>query len=83
MLPYWYYQHITGGGEDYTSGPYSVRFAAGRLAVALNILINDDNELEGNENFNLIINSSLLPSGVMVGYPGLATVTIADHERKL
>ena len=68
---------------DYTSGPYSVTFAAGNLVAALNILINDDNELEGNENFNLTINSSFLPSGAMVGYPGLATVTIVDYDSKL
>ena len=68
---------------DYTSGPYFVTFAAGSLAVALNILVNDDNEPEIIENFNLTINSSLLLYGVMVGYPGLATVTIVDYDSKL
>ena len=68
---------------DYVSGTYPVTFAAGRLVAALNILINDDNELEGNENFNLTINSSLLPFGAIVGYPGLATVTIVDYDSKL
>ena len=68
---------------DYTSGPYSVTFAAGNLVAALNILINDDNELEGNENFILTIYSSSLPTGAMVGYPDQATVTIVDYDSKL
>ena len=68
---------------DYASGTYAVTFVAGRLVAALNIPIIDDNELEGNENFNLTIIFSFLPSGAMVGYPGVATVTIVDYEGKL
>ena len=68
---------------DYASGTYAVTFVAGRLVAALNIPIIEDNKLEDNENFNLTINPSSLPIGVMVGYPGLATVTIVDYESKL
>ena len=39
--------------------------------------------LEGNENFMLTINPSLLPTGVTVGNPGQATVTIVDDDCKL
>ena len=67
---------------DYTSGPYSVTFPAGVMSVPLSISINDDNILEDNENFTLTINSSL-PTGVMVGNPGQATVTIVDNDGKL
>ena len=67
---------------DYTSGPYSVIFAAGVMSVPLSISINGDNILEDNENFILTINSSL-PTGVMVGNPGQATVTIVDNDCKL
>ena len=67
---------------DYTSGPYSVTFPAGVTSVPFNISINDDNIFEENENFTLTINSSL-PTGVMVGNPGQATVTIVDNDRKL
>ena len=67
---------------DYTSGPYSVTFPAGVMSVPFNISINDDNIFEENENFTLTINSSL-PTGVMVGNPGQATMTIVDNDCKL
>ena len=67
---------------DYTSGPYSVTFPAGVTNVPFSISVNDDNVFEENENFTLTINSSL-PTGVMVGNPGQATVTIVDNDRKL
>ena len=67
---------------DYTSGPYSVTFPAGVTNVPFNISIIDDNIFEENENFTLTINSSL-PTGVMVGNPDQATVTIVDNDRKL
>jgi len=38
--------------------------------------------LEGNEDFTLTIDPSL-PSGVSVGDPGEATVTIVDDDGKL
>ena len=68
---------------DYTSGTYSVTFFAGNTVGALSIPIIDDNIFEENENFSLTINPSSLPNGVMVGYPGLATVTIVDYDGKL
>ena len=64
---------------DYTSGPYSVTFLVGDITSLLDIPINDDNIFEENENFTLTINSSL-PTGVMVGNPGQATVTIVDND---
>ena len=67
---------------DYTSGPFSVTFRAGVMSVPFSISINDDNILEDDENFTLTINSSL-PTGVMVGNPGQATVTIVDNDCKL
>ena len=67
---------------DYTSGPYSVTFPARVTSVPFSISINDDNILEENENFTLTINLSL-PTGVMVGNPGQATMTIVDNDRKL
>ena len=67
---------------DYTSGPYSVTFHAGVTSIPFNISINDDNIFEENENLNLTINSSL-PTGVLVGNAGQATVIIVDNDRKL
>ena len=51
-------------------------------SVPFNVSINDDNIFEENENFTLTINS-LLPTGVMVGNSGQATVTIVDNDCKL
>ena len=65
---------------DYTSGPYSVTFPAGVMSIAFNISINDNNIFEENENFTLTIDSSL-PTGVMVGNPGQATMTIVDNRK--
>ena len=77
-----YYYYVTGGGVDYTSGPYSVTFHAGVASVLFSISFNDDNTFEENENFTLTMNSSL-PTSVMVGNLGQATVTIVDNDCKL
>ena len=50
--------------------------------VPFNISINDDILFEGNENFMLTINPFPLPTGVSVGSPDQATVTIVDNDRK-
>ena len=42
--------------------------------------ISPDNLFEGNENFTLTINSSLLPNTVTVGDLNQATVTIVDDD---
>ena len=67
---------------DYISGPYTVTFPAGMTRVPFNITINDDDILEGNENFMLTINPSSVPTGVTVGTPDQATVTIVDGDGK-
>ena len=50
--------------------------------VALDVSIVDDNVLEGNENFDLSVNVSSLPSKVNIGDPDQATVTIVDNDGK-
>ena len=67
---------------DYDSGPYTVTFPAGVTRMPFDVPITDDMILEGNENFMLTINATSLPSGVMRGTPGEATVTIVDDDRK-
>ena len=53
-------------------------------SVPFDIPINDDDILEGNEDFRLTIDpNSLPPTGVTVGSPDQATVTIVDDDRKL
>ena len=67
---------------DYTSGPYTVTFPVGQTTATFNVPINDDNILEGNENFILTIDQTSLPSSVNRGSPGQATVTIIDNDGK-
>ena len=67
---------------DYDSGPYTVTFPAGQTTATFNVPITDDNILEGDENFMLTINGTLLPNGITRGMPGEATVTIVDDDRK-
>ena len=50
--------------------------------VPFSISIFDANILEGNENFDITIISSSLPTGVNHGNLGTATVTIVDDDRK-
>ena len=49
---------------DYNSGPYPVTIIAVQTTATFDVPINDDNILEGNENFMLTIHSSSLPTGV-------------------
>ena len=51
--------------------------------VAFNVPINDDDLLEGNENFTLTIDNSSLPGSVQLGTPDEATVNIVDDDREL
>ena len=53
-------------GDDYNSGPYFVNFPARTTIVSFNVSIVKDNITEGNENFQLVIDSSTLPDGVTV-----------------
>ena len=53
---------------------------AGMTSVPYYVAITDDNLLEENENFNLIISTSSLPSHVTVTNPHQATVTIVDND---
>ena len=64
---------------------YTVTFAAGETIVTFNIPITDDDILEGNENFTLIINSSSLRHGLFCCTPSefKATVTIVDNDCKI
>ena len=67
---------------DYDSGPYTVMFPAGVTKITFDVPINDDMMLEDDESLILTINPSSLPTGVIVGTPGEATVTIVDNDCK-
>jgi len=51
--------------------------------MSFDVSINDDNLLEGNEDFNLIIIPQTLPQRVTRSIPGQVLVTIIDNDRKL
>ena len=74
--------NVTGGGVDYDSGIYNVVIPAGQTSVPFDVPINDDDILEGNEDFDLTIIRNTLPDGVTRGNPASATVTIVDDEGK-
>ena len=67
-------------GDDYCSGPYSLTFTAGMTRAFLHISITDDNLLEGDEYFIVMIDSSSLISGITVGSLAQVTVTILDAD---
>ena len=74
--------YLLGDSLDYGTGPYLVRINAGETSVLLSIPINDDDILEGNEEFHLSFNLSMLPSRVNVTNPEQATVIIMDDDGK-
>ena len=67
---------------DYRSGPYKVKFTAGKTHASINVSLTDDNIFESNENFMITIDPSSLPSNVTVGDPRQVTVTIVDNDGK-
>ena len=74
--------NYVGGGEDYHSGPYSVKFIVGMTEATLNVSIVDDLISESSENFTLTINASSLPNKVFVSDYGESTLTIVDNDGK-
>jgi len=72
-----------GGGVDYNSGPYTVMISAGSDRGSFNVPVNNDNMVEGNENFILTIDMSSLPNEFVLGPVSQTTVTIRDEDSKL
>ena len=62
--------------RDYITAIGTLRFAAGETSKSFVVLINDDSFVEGNETFNVNLRN---PSGVTLGAPAVATVTIIDN----
>ena len=74
--------YLTGGGVDYDSGPFDITFPAGETLAVFNVTINDDDIVEGNENFTLSIDLFLPPNGVTIGDPSHTKVIIVDDDSK-
>ena len=73
---------ILTGGVDYSLGPYNVTFPAGVTRVSFVVGVTNDNVLEGDEKFSLVIDKSSLLDHVTVGNPNQVTVTIYDDDGK-
>ena len=74
--------NLTGGGVDYNSGPYYLTFSAGVTSASFNVIINNDNVLEDNEEFNLIINAHSLPNNIITAGHHRARVIIRNDDGK-
>jgi hypothetical protein len=61
---------------DYVTGVGTLRFAAGDTSKSIVLLINDDSIFEGAETFSVTLSN---PSGVSLGAPAIAGVTIGDN----
>ena len=65
---------------DYRPGPYYAEFPNGSTSASFSMLIRDDDEVENDEQFFLIISS--ITNGHMIGYPRQVEVTIIDTASK-
>ena len=71
------------GGTDYGPwGPYNITIPAGQTTFSFNVSIIDDDVLEGNEDFNLIILAESLQNNITLGDHNRSTVTIMDDDSK-
>lgn len=57
-------------------------FPAGETSSSFSVVLNDDDILEANEDFILVVNMSSLPDDVTVGIPSQVVVTIVDDDGK-
>ncbi|MDX6384561.1 MAG: hypothetical protein QOK48_2134, partial [Blastocatellia bacterium] len=62
--------------SDYTIALGTLRFAAGEVSKTFVVLVNEDNYVEGNEQFDVTLSNAT--GGVTLGTPATATVTILD-----
>ena len=74
--------NVTGKAENYTLGQYNVTLPAGVTRVSFYVPITNDDILEVNEKFDLIIDLSSLPSNVNAGSIYKTTVMIVDDDGK-
>ena len=84
--PTYYVQHVDSSfrteDADYDPGPYKVIFPAEQTTIEFNVSIIDDNVLENDEQFNLMIDGGALPDDIMLGDPHTTVVTIVNDDGK-
>ena len=62
---------------DYTTAIGTLSFAAGETSKTFFVFITDDNHVEGNETFTVLLRNA---SGTTIGSPSTETVTINDND---
>lgn len=65
---------------DYTIAIGTLRFAAGEVSKTFVVLVNEDNYVEGNEQFDVTLSNPT--GGVTLGAPATTTVTILDDAQE-
>ena len=70
----------TGGGTDYTSTTQQVTFLAGETSHTVNVPINNDNLVEGTENFFASLSTSTALGGRVINFNDTGTGTITDND---
>ena len=67
---------------DYDPRPFSITFIASVTVIPLKVSIIDDDTYEGTENFSVSIDSSSLPSNIIVFHPTVVVVISDGHDSK-
>jgi hypothetical protein len=62
--------------RDYITALGTLRFGPGEISKNVTLLVNDDSYVEGTETFSVVLSN---PSGVTLGAPAIATITINDN----
>ena len=73
---------IATEGSDFIFGPYDALFPAGVTRAAFNVIIIEDDILESDESFTLVIDLLTLPRRIMIGSSNQTTVTILNDDSK-
>ena len=73
---------LVGEHVDYDSGPYKITIPSGKTVVQFGIQITDDTTLEGDEYFDVTIDTNSLPCGYTIGSIGQARVIIVTDDCK-
>ena len=70
-------------GSDYEFRPYMIEFIPGVTRMGFDVLIINDNLVEGNETFILSINESSLSKSVAIDNHSQTAVIIVDDDSKI